>query len=163
VRNEQGRPAEALALARSSGQAFPAMHQSGNTALALATGALAEVALGQTAAAEADCEKARATLQGNRQNQPNLFVLLAQGRVETAAGHLAKARELAEAARERAEKARAPAFILEARLGLGEIDLKEHPGDGAGRKRLQELAREAKAKGYLLIAGKAERAASLGR
>ena len=163
VRHEQGRPAEALALARSSGQAFPAMHQSGNTALALATGALAEVALGQTAAAEADCEKARATLQGNRQNQPNLFVLLAQGRVETAAGHLAKARELAEAARERAEKARAPAFTLEARLGLDEIDLKEHPGDGAGRKRLQELAREAKAKGYLLIAGKAERAASFRR
>ena len=92
VREEQGRPAEALALARQSSQSFTAMRQSGNTALALAIGALAEVALHQTAAAEADCEKARATLQGNHQNQPNLFVLLAQARVETAAGHLAKAR-----------------------------------------------------------------------
>jgi hypothetical protein len=98
-----------------------------------------------------------------RAGRTNLFVLLAQARVEAAAGRLAKARELAEAARERAEKARAPASTLEARLVLGEIDLKEHPGDGAGRKRLQELAREAKAKGYLLIARKGERAVSFRR
>ncbi|HEX3556264.1 MAG TPA: tetratricopeptide repeat protein [Thermoanaerobaculia bacterium] len=156
VRTEQGHPAEGLALARQSTQAFTAMHQSGNTALALAAGALAEVALHQNAAAAADCERARTVLQGNRQNQPNLFVLLAQARVEIAGGHLAGARSLAEAARARAEKARSLASVFEARLVLGEIDLREHPQADIGMKRLQALAREAKAKSFLLIARKAE-------
>ena len=159
VRTEQGRPAEALALARQSAQAFTAMHQSGNIALALATGALAEIALHQTAAAAADCEQARAALRANRQNQPNLFVLLAQARVEAAAGHLVAARSLAEAARARAGKARALASVFEARLVLGEIDLREPARAEAGAKRLRELAREAKGKSFLLIARKAEGAA----
>ncbi len=156
VRTEEGHPVEALALARQSSQAFAAMHQSGNTALALATGALAELALHQTAAASADCDRARAVLQTNRQTQPNLFVLLTQARIEAAAGRLASARSLAEAARARAEKARALASILEARLVLGEIDLSEPSQAQAGVKRLQELAREAKGKRFFLIARKAE-------
>jgi DNA-binding winged helix-turn-helix (wHTH) protein/tetratricopeptide (TPR) repeat protein len=154
VRAEQGRPAEALALARQSAQAFTAMHQSGNSALALATGALAEVALHQNATAAADCDRASAVLRGNRQNQPNLFLLLAKARVEAAAGHLAPARSLAEAARARAGKARALASVFEARLVLGDIDLREAPEVGV--KRLRELAQEAKAKSFFLIARKAE-------
>jgi hypothetical protein len=156
VRTEQGRPAEGLALARRSAQSFVAMHQSGNTALALAVGALAEVGLHQSAAAAADCERARAVLRGNRQNQPNLFVLLAEARAEAALGHLAPARSLAEAARARAEKARSLASVLEARLVLGEIELREHPEAERGVKRLQALAREATAKSFFLIARKAE-------
>ena len=155
VRTEQGRPAEGLALARQSTQAFTAMHQSGNTALALAAGALAEILLHQNAAAAADCERARAALGANRQNQPNLFVLLAQARVEAARGRLAPARSLAEAARARAETARALASVFEARLVLGEIDRREHPEGDAAVKRLQALAREARAKGFFLIARKA--------
>lgn len=156
VRNEQGRPAEGLALARQSAQAFAAMHQSGNTALAFAIGALAEIGLHQNAAAAVDCEQARAAIRNNRQNQPNLFVLLAQARVEAAAGHFNEARSLAEAARARAEKARAFASVLEARLVLGEIDLREPAAADLGMKRLQALAREARARSYLLIAHKAE-------
>ncbi len=155
VRTEEGHPVEALALARQSAQAFAAMHQSGNTALALATGALAELALHQTAAAATDCDRARAVLQTNRQTQPNLFVLLTQARIEAAAGHLASARSLAEAARARAEKARALGSVLEARLVLGEIDLSEPSQAQAGAKRLQELAREAKGKRFFLIGRKA--------
>ncbi len=156
VRTEQKRPAEALALARRSAQAFTAMHQSGNTALALAIGALAEVELHQNAAAAADCERARAAIRSNRQNQPNLFVFLVQARVEAAAGHLAAARALAEAARARAGKARSLASDFEARLVLGEIDLREPPRAEPGVKRLQALAREARAKSFFLIARKAE-------
>jgi DNA-binding winged helix-turn-helix (wHTH) protein/tetratricopeptide (TPR) repeat protein len=156
VRTEQGHPAEGLALARQSAQAFAAMHQSGNTALALATGALAEIGLHQNAAAAADCERARTALRDNRQNQANLFVLLAQARVEAAGGHLAAARSLAEAARARAGKARSLASVLEARLVLGEIDLREPAAAGGGMERLQALAREAKAKSFFLIARKAE-------
>src|SRR4029077_5310370 len=124
-RTEQGPPVEGFALARQSAQAFTSMHESGNTALALAAGALAEIELHQTAAAATDCAQARAAIRTNRQNLPNLVVLLAQARVETAAGHLAAARALAEAARARAEKARSLASVLEARLVLGEIDLRE--------------------------------------
>jgi hypothetical protein len=156
VRIEEGRPAEGLALARLSTQAFQAMHQSGNTALALAIGALAEVALHENAAAAADCERARTAIAGNRQNQPHLFVLLAEARVEAASGHLGEARALAEAARARAEKARSLASVFEARLVLGEIDVREHPEADVGVKRLQALAREAKAKSFFLIARKAE-------
>jgi DNA-binding winged helix-turn-helix (wHTH) protein/TolB-like protein len=159
LRVEEGHPAEGLALARQSAQAFVAMHQSGNTALALATAALAEVVLRQLPAAAADAERARAVLKANRQNQPNLFVLLAQGRVEAAAGHLAAARALAEAARARAEKAHALAFLLEARLVLGELDLRDPAQAEAGAVRLRALAGEAKARQHLLIARKAETAA----
>lgn len=162
VRTEQGHPVEGFALARQSAQAFTAMHESGNFALALAAGALAEVELRQTPAAAADCAQARAAIRTNRQNLPNLVVLLAQARVETAAGHLAVARALAEAARARAEKARSLASVLDARLALGEIDLREPREAAAGVKRLQALAREAKAKGFLLIARKAEGAAGKG-
>jgi eukaryotic-like serine/threonine-protein kinase len=162
VRTEQEHPVEGFALARQSAQAFTSMHESGNIALALAAGALAEVELHQTAAAAADCAQARAAIRTNRQNLPNLVVLLAQARVETAAGHLAEARALAEAARARAEKARSPASVFEARLALGEIDLREPREAAAGVKRLQALAREAKAKSFLLIARKAERAAGKG-
>ena len=165
VRTEEGRPAEGLALARQSTQAFEAMHQSGNTAMALAVGALAEVGLHQNAAAAADCRRARAAIEGNRQNQPHLVVLLAEARVEAALGHLAEARALAEAARARAEKARSSASVFEARLVLGEIELREHSAGAKGAKaaeedvrvkRLQALAREARAKSFFLIARKAE-------
>jgi DNA-binding winged helix-turn-helix (wHTH) protein/tetratricopeptide (TPR) repeat protein len=156
ARIEQGHPVEGLALARRSAEAFMAMHQSGNTALALAIGALAEVELHQNVEAAADCERARAAIRSNRQNQPNLFVLLAEARVEAAAGHLAPARVLAEAARARAGRARSLASGFEARLVLGEIDLREPPRAESGVKRLQELAREAKAKSFFLIARKAE-------
>ncbi len=59
LRIEEGHPAEGLALARQSAQAFAAMHQSGNAALALATAALAEIALHQLPAAAADGGRAR--------------------------------------------------------------------------------------------------------
>jgi len=153
LRNEQQRPAEGLALSRQSAQAFTAMHQSGNVALALATGALAEIQLRQGAAAAADCERARAALAGNRQNQANLFVLLTKARVEAANGRPAPARALAAAARARAEGTHALGSVLEARLILGEIELREDPE--AGARQLQTLAREARAKSFLLIAGKA--------
>ncbi len=156
LRTEEGRAAEALALARRSAEAFAAMHQSGNVALALANAALAEVALREIPAAAADCERARAALKGNRQNQPNLFVLLARARVEAAGGRLAPARALAEEARARAASARAFSSVLEARLVLGELDLRDPPRAAAVAERLRALAREAAAQGYLLVAGKAE-------
>jgi DNA-binding winged helix-turn-helix (wHTH) protein/TolB-like protein len=162
LRIEEGHPAEGLALARQSAQAFAAMHQSGNTALALATAALAETALHQLPAAAADGDRAQAAIRDNRQNQPHLFVLLAQSRVEAAAGHLAAARSLAEAAHARAGKARALAFLLEARLLLGELDLRDPARADAGASRLRELAQEARARKFLLIARKAETAAGRG-
>lgn len=51
---------------------------------------------------------------------------------------------------------RALASVLEARLVLGEIDLREQGQADEGVKRLQALAREAKAKSFFLIARKAE-------
>jgi DNA-binding winged helix-turn-helix (wHTH) protein/tetratricopeptide (TPR) repeat protein len=155
VLTEEGHPVEGLALARQAIQTFTAMHQSGNLALALATGARAEIVLHQTAAAAADCARARGEIRANRQNLPNVTVFLAQARAEAAAGHLPAARALAGAARARAEKARALGSVLEARLVLGEIDLREPSTAAAGKKRLQELAGEAKARSFLLIARKA--------
>jgi DNA-binding winged helix-turn-helix (wHTH) protein/tetratricopeptide (TPR) repeat protein len=155
VRIEEGRPAEGLALTRQAIPAFQAMHQSGNVALAFAVAALAEVALHENAAAAADGERARAAIAGNRQNQPTLFVLLVEARVEAAAGHFQPARALAEAARARALSARSLASVFEARLVLGEIDLRERPGTDSGVKALRALAQEAKAKCFFLIAQKA--------
>jgi DNA-binding winged helix-turn-helix (wHTH) protein/tetratricopeptide (TPR) repeat protein len=158
LRTEQGRAAEGLALARQSAQAFAAMHQSGNMAMALAVAALAEIGTHQTAAALDDCGRARLVLRANRQNQPNLFVQLAQAHAEAAAGRPAAARSLAAAARTRGEQARSPAAVLEARLIQGELDLRERPA--AGARDLQALAQEARAKRFLLIARKAERLAA---
>ncbi|HXO40307.1 MAG TPA: tetratricopeptide repeat protein, partial [Thermoanaerobaculia bacterium] len=154
VRNEQGRPAEGLALARRSLQDFVAMHQSGNTALALAIGALAEIQLHRTAPALADCGRAREALRGNRQNQANLFVLLAKARAEAAAGRPAAARAAAAAALAVASGTHALASALEARLVLGELDLRERPA--AGAQALRALAQEARVKRFLLIARRAD-------
>jgi DNA-binding winged helix-turn-helix (wHTH) protein/tetratricopeptide (TPR) repeat protein len=160
LRTEQGRAAEGLALARQAEQAFAAMHQSGNTAMALAAAALAEIALHQPAAALADCERAHLALRANRQNQPNLAVQLAQAHAEAAAGHLAAARSQATAALARGTRARSPAAVLEARLILGELELREHP-DAAAHD-LAALAQEARTKRFLLIARKADGLAASG-
>jgi DNA-binding winged helix-turn-helix (wHTH) protein/tetratricopeptide (TPR) repeat protein/TolB-like protein len=154
LRIEQGRPAEALVMARQSFQAFALARESGNSALALSFAAQAEIKLHQDGAAAADGARAREALQANRQTAPNLYVMLAQARAAAAAGQLDAAQALAGAAQARAEKARALGLVLEARLVQGEIEFRRRPG--AARAPLQALARDARAARYLLIARKAE-------
>jgi hypothetical protein len=78
---------------------------------------------------------------------------LVQAREALADERLAAARSLGEAARARAEKARAVGSILEARLVLGEAEVREKRGTDWAKA----LAHEARAKGFLLIAVRAEK------
>lgn len=76
------------------------------------------------------------------------------GRIQSALGNPVPARKTLLSVRNEAEKLGFVPYGFEARLALGEIETKS--GNTAeGRARLQVLEKDAKAKGFLLIARKA--------
>jgi len=155
VQIEQGNAADALALARQSGQVFESLHQSGNGAIALAVASQAELALERRDAARRDAHRAVEVLGKNEQNGARFPVLLALARAEAACGHREAALSALAEARQRLATARWAGFLLETDLVAAEVEL--DGGDAAGaRKRLETLAAESRARGFGLIARKAD-------
>ena len=81
---------------------------------------------------------------------------IADARVRAAAGKVSEARSLLERVREETKKLGLVALDLDAQLALGEIDL-ESQNAAAGRARLEALEKEARKRGFALMAQKAAR------
>jgi tetratricopeptide (TPR) repeat protein len=121
---------------------------------------LARVLLAQGSAEDAWREvQALNSVVGESQTfEAHLDAEITTARVLAATGKAAKASAGLQAAVTKAKKAGFLAEVYNARLALGEIEMKSHPS-GATRSRLKQLAREAHRKGFELIALRAAAAA----
>ncbi|HEY2943204.1 MAG TPA: tetratricopeptide repeat protein [Vicinamibacteria bacterium] len=154
---EEGRAAEAEAMARQAAQTF-SKHKASDFEAA-AQGLLADALLAQGKLAEARRAAARAmSLAGKSHSQRvRLSVAIVNARVRAAGrspADTAAALRSLQAVRAEAEKADRRGLSFEAQLALGEVELRAGQS-AAGRARLEALEREATARGFRLVAGKA--------
>ena len=149
---EEGRPAEAEGPAGEAAEQFREQKDADNEALALAI--LARSLLAQNKPSEAQQGIARAPGVGSA--YPRLSMAIVAARVDAASGKPAAAFESLKTTLAKATNTGMLGLQFEARLALGEIEMKS--GDrAAGQARLEALEREAAARGYGLIARKAKR------
>src|SRR5262249_31945766 len=149
-------------LARKAAEDFRSLKARDNEAWAQAVLAEALLAEGKAADARRAIEQAAAWGAKSQDLSVRLTFTTAAARVRAASGQpedLAAAMTSLQTVVEDASKAGFVGFQLEARLALGELELKSGKAE-QGRKRLQALAQEAAAKSFLLIACKAVRLSS---
>ena len=151
---EQRRGAEAEALARAAIAELGAHKLSGEEALA--QGLLAEIALVQRKldAARFAIERATGLIEKTQSRRARLDVSIATARVLAASGKLHEAELRLTAAITEARQLHLLDREFEARLTLGEVELRSGRA-AAGRARLAALRKEAGAKGFGLLARKA--------
>lgn len=89
-------------------------------------------------------------------------VAITAGLIHAANGKTAEATKSLDAALAEARKLECGRLSLEARLALGELEMKQGKKAAAG-EHLAALEKDAKAKGFLLIARKANAAAGAGK
>jgi serine/threonine protein kinase/tetratricopeptide (TPR) repeat protein len=157
---EESKAAEAEALARSAAQESQRSKQADDESLARAV--LARALFAQSKLDEAGKEVAQSSaLLGKSENrEARLGLSIIEGRVAAASGQTAAAAKTIEATRQEAAKAGLIGLELEARLALGEVEMKSANGT-SGRARLERLQKEASAKGFGLIARKSAAAMRL--
>jgi tetratricopeptide (TPR) repeat protein/TolB-like protein/tRNA A-37 threonylcarbamoyl transferase component Bud32 len=152
--NEEGKPREAEALARNCAEVLAKEGLRDEQATALAALAEALAAQGKLAEAQKEISAARAVSAKSDTLYVRFAVRLAAGRVDLKAGHFPDAGRELRAALEEARRGGMYGEALEARLALAQTDLRSGKAS-AGRARLEELEKDAQAKGFLLIARKA--------
>jgi tetratricopeptide (TPR) repeat protein len=151
---EEGHPSDAetsvlLALKDYTAQNEPDAQIEADTVLARALLAQNKLAAAQRAVAE------DRKLVANTENRVNLLnVNILSARVETATGNPVDAARLLQASIEESRKSGFAFLEFEARLALGETETKAR-GLTAGRATLAALEKEAKTRGFMLIARKA--------
>lgn len=163
--NSEGRQDEAAGLARQAAEWYRSREMGGNEAQALSLLAEALLRLGRLAEAQEAAERARDRAGQSEDREMQVLVAARLSRVDAAGGQAAKAiREL----RRRIPEAHSAGYVnaaLQARLALGEILLATAGEDveaDAGRTVLVEVRREAEARGFMLLARRAEEALRLG-
>jgi tetratricopeptide (TPR) repeat protein len=152
---EEGRPAEGEALVRNAAPEFGRENLRDDQVLATVILARALLAQGKNDEAAKEVEAGRSLSGASVSTRLNLAVTRA--RVEAALGKTGEAKKQATQALQLATKHGFVPEQLEARLALGEIEMKSGEAD-ASRARLAALEKDAQAKGFLLIARKAARA-----
>ena len=150
---EDGHPDEALAAARKAETDFQMQNQVDYESAAHALAARCLLQSGKLAEAEAEIRQAKKLVKTD-DHVAHLPVAIADARIATASGDLANSRKILDAALAEAIKANLLGFQYEARLALGELEVKSGKA-AAGRARLMTLKKDAKGKGFLLIARKA--------
>ncbi len=156
---EEGRPAEGEMLARKAVEELQSEHATDTETEARAV--LARSLFAQNKPSEAQEALGRAIeVAGKSQDRTVRFSAAAiiSSRVRAALGKPAAARTGLEATIAEAKKYGFVGYQLEARLALGEIEMKS--GKPVAPARLAALEKDATAKGFLLIARKAHAAAS---
>jgi len=151
---EQGRPTEAEAAVRA---AIPQLHEqedSANASFARRVLARALLAQGKVKEAQQEVERTASLGQKSGDTPTRLAAAISVARVSTAAGRYTEAAKNLNAVLVEAIKAGMVRYQLEARLALGEIEMKSGKTT-AGRARLAALEKEARNKGFELIARKA--------
>jgi eukaryotic-like serine/threonine-protein kinase len=156
---EEGHADDALAAARQAGEVFRARKLLNNQALARELAARCLLHTGKTADAQAEIQQAQQLLANSDNHATRVAVAVTAGRVAAATGDFAAARRTLDAALTEATKANLAYFRLDARLALGQLEIKSGK-TAAGRSRLAALEKEAATAGFLLIARKAESAAN---
>jgi tetratricopeptide (TPR) repeat protein len=154
---EEGRPVDAETSARKAVDEFRAEKLRDDEIMARAT--LARALLLQHKDVEAGREIGFAAdlAGGSPSREVHMRYAISAAKVRAATGGVAEAAKILEATLAEAMKYGYFGCQLEARLGLGEIEIKSGQAT-AGRARLEALEEDAKARGFLLIARKAAKA-----
>ena len=143
---------------------IPIFHDAGSTddeALSNSMLGLTLLAQGKTAEAQQATAKSNKLLPKTQDLITRLQVEIANAYVAGSASKMADASRVLETTRERAGRQGYVGLVFLARLRLGEIELRTDKGS-AGKARLEQLQKEAQAKGFLLIARKAKAALNNG-
>src|SRR5580658_1498051 len=150
---EEGHPEEALSAARKIEADFHTQNQVDYESAAHVLAARCLLELGKLAEAEAEIRQAEKLVKAD-DHVAHLPVAIAAARIATASGDLANARKILGQTLAEATRANLLYSQYDARLALGELEIKS--GNMAvGRARLATLEKDAKGKGFLLIARKA--------
>lgn len=155
---EEGRPQEALSAARKVALDAQVQKQVEYEASARELAARCLLRSGDLADASGEIQQAEKLLAKSDNHAARLAVALAGARVAIASGDFSGARAKLSAALAEATKGNLLYFQYDARLVLGELEIKSGKV-ATGRNRLTVLEKESAAKGFLLIAGKAKAAA----
>jgi tetratricopeptide (TPR) repeat protein len=161
---EEGHAGEAEAAAVEARDAFRRQGDIGDEVWADAALARALLAQGKSAEARKEVDAATGRAAGMQSEEVRLKLAIVAASVRAASGKspdLAAAIKSLEATLAEATKYGFVPYQFEARLALGEIEMKSGK-TSAGRNRLEALEREAQQKGFGLIARKAAKAKSNG-
>ncbi len=151
---EEKKPEDAKKLAQDAATELAAEKDAGGEAQARGTLALALLQSGDVAGARGQIEQASSLAQQANDRNLKLMIAIAKARIDAASGKNDEALKALAAAQKEARSAGLVAIEFEARLALGEVEMKAD-NTAAGRATLRALAQEAKAKGFNLIAAKA--------
>jgi len=151
---EEGRPADAEKLARDSASQYASVKSTEDEGIANAT--LAQCLLAQQKLGEAReaVDKAAAIAGKTNRLQPHFEAGMAAAMVHAASGKPTDADRELEAIFVQAKKVNLPGYQFSARLERGRIEVKSGQ-TAVGQAHLASLQKDAKAKGYQLIARKA--------
>jgi tetratricopeptide (TPR) repeat protein len=150
---EDGHPEKALETARKTAADFHAQNQIDYEAAAHTLAARCLLQSGKLAEAEVEIQQAEKLVKAD-DHVAHLPVAIAGARIATASGDLANARKILGEALAEATKSNLLYFQYDARLALGELEIKSG-NMAAGRARLTTLEKDARDKGFLLMARKA--------
>jgi eukaryotic-like serine/threonine-protein kinase len=150
---QQGKTAEAESLASTAAEVFRKQQMSDWEAVASACLSQALVRQGKLQPAQAAASQALALSRRGGDMEGRFEAELAGAAVATALNQTASARRTLEALLALASRYGYAGYALQAQLQLAELELKSKPT--AGQDRLRGLQREARAKGFLLIARQA--------
>jgi tetratricopeptide (TPR) repeat protein/predicted Ser/Thr protein kinase len=156
---EEGHPAAAEAPPRQAMVEFRAVKDVDDEIGAHAVLARALVLTGKTKDALTEIDAAKSLLSATQNPTSRWDISLIEGRIQSALGNPAAAKKMLVAVLNEADKAGFVPYSFEARLAIGETEMKSS-NTAEGRARLQALQKDAKAKGFMLIARKAAAALS---
>jgi eukaryotic-like serine/threonine-protein kinase len=154
---EKGLPSEAEALVRDPVEEFRTDKSRGFEALAEAVLVQSLLAQNDVAGARKAMESAKAAAAGTQDHSVRFEVDLTEALLRASSGQALSAEGNLRAIISTAKKIGCLPCELEARLALGEIEMKT-ARHADGRERLEQLQRDAASKGFLLIAKKAANA-----
>jgi predicted negative regulator of RcsB-dependent stress response len=151
---EEGRPSEAELLSRKALEAYKTDEGAGAEAQARAYLARSLLAQGQTDKAQEALAGVPELAKRSQDRRVCFFVDIVSARVRASLGKHAEAEAILKRALTETKASDSVRYQLETRLALGELELKSGKLSVA-RSHLEALAREARAKGFTLIAKKA--------
>jgi eukaryotic-like serine/threonine-protein kinase len=147
---EDGHPEEALAAAHQAAVDFHSQNQADYEAAAHTLIARCLLQSGKLAEAKAEIQQAQKMVKPD-DHVARLPVAIASARIATVSGDQATARKILDEALSEATKANLLYFQYDARLALGELEIKSGKV-AAAHRRLTTLEKEAEDRGFLLIA-----------
>jgi tetratricopeptide (TPR) repeat protein/TolB-like protein len=153
---EMDQAAEAEALARSAAEACRQSKQTDDESLARVVLARALLAQGRAPEARHAIAEGWALVRRTGNREMRLELQIIEGRVNAVSGQAALGARAIESARREAAQAGLAGLELEARLALGETEMRSD--QVGGRDHLESVRKDATGKGFLLIARKAVRA-----